>query len=309
MKASFVPLFLERIDRRLWVFVLAASTIIALVGANPKMAVGARPKKVRAVNKSSLGPVEVEVKSKFSHIRVRRKGTVRTLIFVLDSGEEAVESQMDLTKPYELHYTYLRHMFLSYVLRPEQEQVLIVGLGGGSMIHFLKRYDPKVHVDAVEIDPVVVKIAKNYFGVRSEKNVNIVTEDGFKYLATTKSQYDVIYMDAFLKPSHDTGTTGVPLKLQTLRFYQSIQKKLKPGGLVVYNLNQHKKLNDDVKTIREAFPQTYVFSLPNGSGLVVVASMSPARMSSSTMLGKAKEIDGRFQTKFSFQTMARRLKR
>ena len=41
--------------------------------------------------------------------------------------------------------------------------------------------------------------------------MNIVTADGLKFIAEAEKQYDVIYLDAFLKPSADTDSTGVPL--------------------------------------------------------------------------------------------------
>ena len=138
------------------------------------------------------GYLELDVKSDYSHIRVSRRYSVRTMVFVRDSGEEALETEVDLRKPHELQFAYLRYMFLSYVFRPKQEKVLIVGLGGGSMVHFLKRYDPNVQIDAVEIDPVVVGIAEKYFGVRSGGKVNVVTADGLDYLAKTKAQKPMV---------------------------------------------------------------------------------------------------------------------
>src|SRR5262245_12026275 len=121
--------------------------------------------------------VEHEEKSDYSRIRVTRAKNVRTLWFVRDSGEAIVESIVDVDKPHELLVEYTRYMFTSYLFRPKQEKVLIIGLGGGSMIHFLKHYDPNVKVDVVEIDPAVVKVADKFFGVRSEGNVNVINKD------------------------------------------------------------------------------------------------------------------------------------
>ncbi|MCR4412406.1 MAG: fused MFS/spermidine synthase [Thermoguttaceae bacterium] len=258
---------------------------------------------------NALGEIELDVKSDYSRILVRKAGNVRTLLFVRDSGEEAAQSQMDLAHPHELRFVYLRYMFLSYAFRPKQEHVLIVGLGGGSMIHFLKRYDPGVKIDVVEIDPVVVRIAGEFFGVRSGGNVHVITADAVDYLADTPSRYDVIYLDAFLKPSGDTDSTGVPLRLRTVRFYQSVQRKLRPGGLVVFNLNPHPGLAEDIETIRAAFPQVYVFRLPANEGAVVVASTAEERVPRSVVLERAAELDRRFRASFSFQSMARRLAR
>lgn len=257
----------------------------------------------------NLGTVEFETKSAYSHIRVYKKGNVRTLAFVRDNGQEAYESQVDLDKPHELYITYVPFMFTSYLVRPKQEKVLIVGLGGGSMIHFLKRYDPEIQIDAIEIDPAVVEIAKKYFAVPSDGKVKLLTEDGLKYLENTEAKYDVIYMDAFLKPSAETDKTGAPLKSRTLAFYESIQKKLNPGGLVVFNLNAHADLDDDLATIKKGFKQAYVFKLAKGQGSVVVASMSAEREKPAVLQKGAQEIDQRFGATFSFQKMMKNLER
>ena len=111
------------------------------------------------------------------------------------------------------------------------------------MIHFLKHHDPDLRVDVVEIDPVVVKIADLWFGVRSDGKLRILVQDAFEYLTTTRRRYDVIYMDAFLEPSAETDISGVPLRLKAVKFLKSVQKRLKPGGLVVFNVH----LYDDTK--------------------------------------------------------------
>lgn len=255
------------------------------------------------------GQVELDIKSDYSRIKIRKSRNVRTLWFVRDSGEEVVETMLDLDRPHDLLVDYTRFMFLSYMFRLRHEKVLIVGLGGGSMVHFLKHHDPRVQVDVVEIDPVIVDAADKYFGVSSEGNVKIHTQDAFDYLKKTKNTYDIIYMDAFLKPSASTDDTGVPLRLKTLQFYADIQKKLAEDGAVVFNINGHDGLADDVRTIRDAFAQTYVFQLPNYGGIVVVGSMAPKRESFLALQSKAAELDRRFKTSYSFRSMAARLQR
>jgi spermidine synthase len=254
------------------------------------------------------GPiVELEEKSKYSKIRILKEKSVRTLGFVQDSGEMIVESRLDLEKPHELLTAYTRYMFASSLFRPKQEKVLIVGLGGGAMIHFLKHYDPKVKIDVVEIDPAIVKIADKYFGVRSEGNVNILTADAFDFLKKTESRYDAIYMDAFLKPSADTDGNGVPLHLKTVRFYKDIQKKLVADGLVVFNVHPHEKVQDDLKNISDAFPQSYVLRMPQRSGFVAVGSLAPRRLEIKSLRAAGEEWDRRWRTSFSFRDMVDQL--
>jgi spermidine synthase len=255
------------------------------------------------------GRLEKEVQSDYSHIRIRLDRNIRTMLFVRDSGQEVVETFLDLKQPHKLIAEYTRYLFLSYALKPQQERVLIVGLGGGAMLHFLARHDPQVKIDVVEIDPVVVDLAREYFGIRSQGNINIITADAFKYLAEATTQYDVIYMDAFLKPSGDTDSTGVPLKLKQVEFYKSLARVLKPEGLVAYNINPNPNLREDMQTIAAAFPQTYVWRLPDTSGVVVIASLARQRDSISLIARRARELDARFRADFSFAKMAAGLSR
>lgn len=255
------------------------------------------------------GRLEKDVRSEYSHIRIRRDGNVRSLMFVRDNGQEVIESQLDLRQPHRLMLEYTRYMFLNYALRPNPQRVLIVGLGGGSMVHFLARHDPQVKVDVVEIDPVVVQLAAEYFGVRSQGNVQIITADAFRYLAESPVQYDVIYMDAFLKPSAETDSTGVPLKLKQVQFYKSLQRNLKPDGLVVFNLNPHPGTREDVQTIANGFPQVYAWRLPESTGVVVVATLDSQREPLAALMTRARQADARFRAEFSFAKMASGLAR
>ncbi|MBM3997855.1 MAG: hypothetical protein FJ303_27495 [Planctomycetes bacterium] len=251
---------------------------------------------------------ELVTRSKFSTIKITREGQVRTLWFVRDNNEEVIESQVNLDSPYDLLISYTRYMFMSYAFRPKQEKVLIVGLGGGAMVHFMKAYDPKCKVDCVEIDPKIVEVADKYFGVRSDDNVKIITEDAFEYFKRTEAKYDVIYMDAFLKPSSKTDSTGVPLRLKTIQFYRDLQKKLTPDGMVVFNINGHDEMESDVKNIRDAFPQAYAFVLPRFGGLVVVGSMTEKRLPFETIVRDSAELDRRFRASFSFELIARTMR-
>jgi spermidine synthase len=276
-----------------WALALVAITLSALYVVAQDMPFGL------------YGQLEFDAQSDYSHIRLRRKENIRTLLFVRDTGQEVAETFLDLGQPHRLLTDYTRMMFMSYAFQPKPEKVLIVGLGGGSMVHFLKKHDPDVSVDVVEIDSSIVQIADKYFGVRTEGKVHVITADGIKYLTeTTAASYDVIYLDAFLKPSADTDSTGVPLRLKTVQFYKDVQKALKPDGLVVFNLNPHAGTRDDVTTIYSAFPQVYLYRLTDSAGYVAVASTAKKRESPTYIARKAAELDRRFKATFSFARLA-----
>jgi spermidine synthase len=256
-------------------------------------------------SKQTTGTLEHEEKSEYSHIRVRKRGDIRTLCFVRDNGTELRQTEVNLKKRHEAISLYSQAMYGSYLFQPEQKRALIIGLGGGAMVHFLKHHDKELKIDGVEIDPAVVKVADKFFGVRTEGNIRVFTADGFKYLAETAEKYDVIYMDAYLKPSADTDSTGLPLRLKTIEFFKSIQDKLAPGGLVAFNLNNHDQRPDDIQNIKDAFPQVYVLRSPRTNNVVVHSATAKERVSVEMLRARAKELDKRFRANFSFLNLVK----
>ena len=177
------------------------------------------------------------------------------------------------------------------------------------MVRFLEHHDPKVEIVAIDIDAMILEIADKYFGTRPSKGVRLIATDGIDFIRSKGERFDVIYMDAFLKPSDETNSTGAPLRLHTAPFYDAVKERLEPGGVVVFNLNTHRRLNQDLRTIRTSFPQTYRFTVPNSGNVVVIGSPSEQRESYASLLETANELDERFATEFSFRILARRLSR
>ena len=244
--------------------------------------------------------LETERTSDYSRIRIRKQGDVRTMIFVRDDGREVVESRLNLQRPYDLQLPYTREMFGSYLLQPEQQRVLIIGLGGGAMPHFLKHYEPDLTVDVVEIDPVIVQLADDYFKIRSGERVNIITADGLEYLEQTEHVYDVIYLDAFVKPSSDTDGAGVPRRLKTKAFFQLLHEKLQPDGLAAFNLNVNDEMQEDIRAMDEVFSYVTLLRVPRRKSFVAIAAKSGPRPDDSVLQQRAEELDARFQATFSF---------
>jgi spermidine synthase len=218
----------------------------------------------------------LEFSSIYSNILVQDKGSVRSLYFVRDSGQIVLETSVDLKQPHILQVPYTEAMFVSEAFFPSGiRSSLLIGLGGGAMVHHIHHHWPKQKLDAVEIDPVIVDIAKNYFIVpHKEPNIQLHVEDGFVFIQQAlkeERKYDVIYMDAFLKPSTDTDSTGVPLRLKTLAFYDELKAILNQDGIVVFNINNHKDINTDLGHIEESFEQTWKMAVPNRGNIIVVA--------------------------------------
>ncbi len=252
----------------------------------------------------TLGRIEHEEVSAFSRIRVRSDGVVRSLMFVRDSGQEVVQSRVSLTAPQTLLSPYARAMFVSYLYQPDPRRVLIVGLGGGAMVRFLTHHEPQVQIDAVEIDPAVVRIAGEYFGVRSGGNVRVHTADAVAFVESTTQRYDLILMDAFLRPSSDTDATGVPSRLKTLAFLERLERALAPGGVVAFNVNEHASMADDIAAVAAAFGNVAIYRSPPSANKVVIA-VEGAVASDDELRARIAQLDARFGGALPFAEVLR----
>ncbi|KJH47349.1 hypothetical protein DICVIV_06554 [Dictyocaulus viviparus] len=78
---------------------------------------------------------------------------------------------------------------LSLDLQNIGRTVLEIGLGGGSFSMALHKIQPNVNITVVEIDPVVLSIAQEWFGVTNSRNHHIIIDDGLNFIkdSVTKS--------------------------------------------------------------------------------------------------------------------------
>lgn len=252
----------------------------------------------------TVGRLEHEEVSAFSRIRVRLDGDVRAMTFVRDNGQEVVQSRVNLTAPHTLMSPYARGMFASYLYQPHPRRVLIVGLGGGAMVRFLTHHEPRVHIDAVEIDPAVVRLADEYFSVRSGGNVRVHTADAITFVESAADRYDLILMDAFLRPSSDTDTTGVPTRLKTLAFLGRLKGALAPAGVVAFNVNEHASMADDIAAVAAVFGHVAVYRCPPADNKVIIA-VEGSMPTDDEVRARIAALDARFGGALSFAEVVR----
>jgi spermidine synthase len=183
-----------------------------------------------------------------------------------------LHSRMYVERPDELAVTYTRYFPLGFVFNPDAERVLFVGGGGFSgPKYFLSAY-PDVQVDVVEIDPVVIEVAKEYFAVpEDEPRLSIYNDDGRRFLLSSGTQYDIIVLDAYSK-------SYVPFHLMTAEYYRLLDERLAPGGVVVsnhigsvgsalYNYETSKLWRAAYKTMAGEFDSVQVFPTRSNSGI------------------------------------------
>lgn len=126
-----------------------------------------------------------------------------------------------------------RYYELPYVLSKPAD-VLVLGCGVGSDIREALSHDVK-SVDAVEIDPVVIKLGHELNDKYNDPRVHIICNDARNYLNTTDKKYDLIVV-ACLDSLAVTGL-GSSVRIDSfVHTRESLHKALsllRPGGLFV----------------------------------------------------------------------------
>jgi spermidine synthase len=110
------------------------------------------------------------------------------------------------------------------------KEILILGMAGGTTVEGYRRLFPGAHLTAVEIDPLVVRVARDYFGVIEGPDLDIHIQDARPFLASGTSLFDVIEVDLF------AGGVESPFYVLTLEFFHLARKRLRPNGVILVNV-------------------------------------------------------------------------
>ena len=132
-------------------------------------------------------------------------------------------------------------MLGALLLNPEPQDVLIIGLGGGSLPHALAQLLPQVQIDLVEIDPAVVRVAADYFSFHATERMHVYTEDGRSFVRRTARgprRYDLIMLDAY---DHQY----IPEHMLTEEFLREVRSLLRPGAVLAANTFSNSRLYDN----------------------------------------------------------------
>ena len=196
--------------------------------------------------------------SPYQQVRIRDDDLFRYL--VLDRTFHAVMWKAD---PITLFLPYSQLMVSSLALVSEPKRGLILGHGGGSFAKWLARHWPELEVDIVEVDPVVVRMAEDFFSYRAPPQHHVYVRDARAYLNGTTQMYDLIWVDAFARHM-------VPFHLTTEEFFSELRTHLTANGVLVVNLASSGnsgdllRANAIVQTMRQSFPiiDTYAVKGP-----------------------------------------------
>ncbi len=228
------------------------------------------------------------IETEYNDIFVTKRRNELTMSFQL-KGFDYTETVVNLADPDDLPLRYTRNMTAALAYPAKLERVLMLGLGGGAISTYLGRHMKDVAIDTVEIDPGVIKAAKQYFGLIETARLRYLDGDGRVFLNRNKQTYDLVLVDAY----HGG---YVPFHLLTKEFYELVKMRLAPGGAAAFNVHDGTKLyGATLATLRSVFGRVDLY--PTGQG-EVIAVVAASLTDEQTLARRADELHGRHQFRF-----------
>lgn len=205
------------------------------------------------------GKVVHQAQTLYHQLYVVDEGGVRYLKF-----NQSFQGGMRLDDPYASAFPYADYFHLALAFQPNLRDVLVIGLGGGLVPKRFHRDYPEVRIDAVEIDPAVVEVARRFFGVPEDDRLRLHCMDGRRFVQQSREQYDLIILDAYYADS-------IPFHLTTVEFFRELRPRLRDNGVVAFNIigavegRPSKLFRSLYRTFQTAFPYLYAFPIGLGA--------------------------------------------
>jgi len=169
-------------------------------------------------------------RSLYRNITVEDQGDLRCLKFHTKQ-QKSQQSCIYKSDPQKLVFSYTKLLMSALLVNSNPQNILIIGLGGGTLSNTMQQLLPESNITNIELDGAVTKVARKYFSYFENQHIKTVTQDGrifVKRAALKKQQYDLIILDAF-------NGDYIPEHLMTVEFLQELKQVLSNNGVLAAN--------------------------------------------------------------------------
>lgn len=120
---------------------------------------------------------------------------------------------------------------------------LMLGVGGGTAAGVVKSKYPACKITGIEIDPQMVKAAKEFFGINKFDGFQLIIDDACRWIHKNLEKYDLIVIDLFINDLN-------PSCSRTKKFLTTVKKILKQNGSILYNSHYRKENPEEYEKLK-----------------------------------------------------------
>lgn len=146
--------------------------------------------------------------------------------------------------------------------------VLLLGLGGGSVIETLRKEFHHQHkIVAVDFDAHIIAIAQEEYNIKNDENLEIIHDDAQHFVRTNTETYSTVIVDLSID-------NQVPDFVYSIDFWKHIYERVESHGSVLCNAAITKsyatKMQDVLEYLNHVF-DVDVYEYPESTNTIFVA--------------------------------------
>lgn len=155
-----------------------------------------------------------------------------------------------------------------YKVNKKIDKVLVLGVGGGSVISSIKHYYPHSSIVGVERDPTMITVAKEYFDLTQNKSITIIIANALEWVKKKQpKKFDLTVVDLYIGLNN-------PPESRTEVFLKRIKQFSKANGVILYNAHYKQREEKDYQELLQRCHLPFdkveeVFSYPKNRVLLL----------------------------------------
>jgi len=198
---------------------------------------------------------------------------------------------MRLARPDAIELEYVQMMMMWMLFLPDPRRIVQLGLGSAALTKFSHLRFPDARVTAVELNPNVIAICREHFGLPSDGDRLDVREmDALDFVLhdANHGTVDVLQVDLY-----DEEARG-PV-LDTPEFYAACAACLKDGGIMTANVfGDFSNYDKNLDAMRDAFDAVVWLPEVHDANIVVIAFKDAPQIDFAVLYERAAEIKRRY---------------
>ena len=126
----------------------------------------------------------------------------------------------------------------AFLMKTSPQNILLLGLGGGTLVHSIKHFFPGANITCVELDKQHIQIAERFFKI-PKQSISLHHGDAYEFLKSSKDKYDWIIDDVFQHVTGEPERSG-----SEFQSHQLYKRHLTKDGMLSLNLIGKRQLED-----------------------------------------------------------------
>ncbi|WP_199930351.1 spermidine synthase [Sedimenticola thiotaurini] len=230
------------------------------------------------------GELLYHCRDEWGGLSVYQESNRRMLCF----GNQIEQSCIDIHQPARLCHPYTQVMMLGFLLAPNATHCTLLGLGAGALVQAVLTHYALCRIDAVELRPRVVELAREWFALPEERRLRLHHKDAWEYLSHHPLPTDLLLTDLYV-------SDGMNELQAQQQFLAACRSALKPGGILVANywlkspLTSH-ALNEALQNVFDQ--QVVTLSIPDGNCIAFAFDAGIPRLHGKRFI-QAAEVSGK----------------